>query len=73
MTDFNPDPTPIIVVCTMLIHVVAVAVALLSQSHDHPEVPNNVIATMVFDAICDHTVTLLYGSRQSSVLNDPNP
>ena len=53
--------------------VVAVTVAQLSQSHDHFEIPDDVIATMIFDTICDHAVAPLYGKRQSSVFDDPNP
>ena len=66
------DFTPVVVVFAVLIHVVSVAITLISN-HGLTQIPDNLIAEMGYNFICDHDVWPLSQKRHSSDADDPHP
>jgi hypothetical protein len=56
MLDSTLDHVHIIAAFSMLIRIVAVAAALLSQTHEPEEISHNGVVRMVMETICDHAV-----------------
>ncbi len=64
--------TQAVVEFAILIRVVSVAMTLLSN-HGPTQIPDDVIAEMVYNLTCDHDVWPLSWKRHSSDADDPHP
>ena len=72
MSSSTLDLAHLVVMFMMLIHVVSVAVVLLSNRHQPTKIPHNVIEEMVYEFIRGHNVRPLLGKRCSSDPDDPH-